>query len=304
MRVRAIINRGGGTLAAAGEDDHEARLRAAFERAGVEAEVRTVGGDRLADEFREAAEDAAVDSVVAGGGDGTVSAAAGALAGTDKSLGILPLGTLNHLARDAGIPTDPEAAVATVAAGHVRPIDAAEVNGRIFVNNSAIGLYPHMVRRREEEQHRLGRSKRLAMVTASLHALWRFSRHRLTIDLGGVRAPLETPLLFVGNNVYETSLLTLGARKALDRAELCLYAPTVRGRLGFLGLGLRSVVGLGKQRDFVSLTGISEATVFSRRASLNVSLDGETELIATPLRYRIRPAALRLIVPPPPTEGR
>lgn len=299
MRVRAILNRGGGSA----QEDHEARLRAKFEEAGVRAEVRTVDGDRLTEEFREAGEDEALDAVVAGGGDGTVSAAAGALAETDKPLGVLPLGTLNHLARDAGIPTDLDAAVATIAGGHVRRIDVGEVNGRIFVNNSAIGLYPHMVRRRDEEQQRLGRSKRLAMVSASLHALWRFSRHRLTIDLGGVRAPLETPLLFVGNNVYETSLLTLGSRKALDQAELCLYAPLVRGRLRFLGLGLRGVVGLSRQSDFVSLTGIEALTVHSRRAALNVSLDGETELIATPLRYRIRPAALRLIVPAPRAEA-
>jgi diacylglycerol kinase family enzyme len=304
VRVRAILNRGGGTLLASREEDHEERLRAAFAAAGVEAQVRTVGGGRLAEEFRTAAEDSSLDAVVAGGGDGTVSCAAGALADADKPLGILPLGTLNHLARDAGIPTDLDGAVATISAGHVRRIDVAEVNGRVFVNNSAIGLYPHMVRRREEEQHRLGRSKRLAMVSASVHALWRFSRHRLTIDLGGVRAPLETPLLFVGNNVYETSLLTLGQRKALDQGELCLYAPLVRGRLRFLGLGLRSVIGLSRQRDFVSLVGLSEATVHSRRAALNVTLDGETQTIATPLRYRIRPGALRLIVPPPPEEER
>ena len=297
MRIRAILNRGGGTLHGSGAEEHETRVRTAFDAAGVEAEVRAVDAGRLAEEFRAAAQDASLDAVVAGGGDGTVSCAAGVLADTDRPLGILPLGTLNHLARDAGIPTDLDEAAATIAGGHVRRIDVAEVNGRVFVNNSAIGLYPRMVRRREEEQHRLGRSKRLAMVSASLHALWRFSRHRLTIDLGGVRAPLETPLLFVGNNVYETKLLTLGRRRALDQAELCLYAPMVRGRIRFLGLGLRTLIGLGRQRDFVSLTGVGEAVVHSRRAALNVSLDGETELIATPLRYRIRPAALRLIVP-------
>jgi diacylglycerol kinase family enzyme len=298
VRVRAIVNRGSGTLLSSGAEDREARLRAAFEAAGVAAEVRTVAGESLPDEFRAAAEDSSLDAVVAGGGDGTVSAAAAQLAGTGRPLGILPLGTLNHLARDAGIPTEVDEAVRTIAAGHVRRIDAAEVNGRTFVNNSAIGLYPRMVRHREELQQRLGRSKRLAMLAASVHALRRFSRHRLTIDLGGLRAPLETPLLFVGNNVYETSLLTLGRRRALDQGELCLYAPLVRGRLRFLGLGLRGVFGLTRQRDFVSLTGLQELTVHSRRAALTVSLDGEAATIATPLRYRIRPGALRLIAPP------
>jgi diacylglycerol kinase family enzyme len=303
VRVRAIVNRGCGSLLRSGDADPQARLSDAFQATGIDADIRLVEGGCLVDEFRAASEDASLDAVVAGGGDGTVSCAAGQLAGTEMLLGILPLGTLNHLARDAGIPAELEDAAATIAAAHVRRIDVAEVNGRIFVNNSAIGLYPRMVRHREELQERLGRSKRLAMLSASLRTFYRFRRHRLTIDLGGLQAPLETPLLFVGNNVYETSLLTLGRRQALDRGELCLYAPLVRGRLRFLGLGLRGLIGLTKQRDFASLTGLAEATVHSRRAALNVSLDGEAVTIATPLRYRIRPGAL-LLIGPPPEEGR
>jgi diacylglycerol kinase family enzyme len=257
-----------------------------------------VTGD-LASAFREAASAKGVDAVAAGGGDGTVSAAAGALAGTGRPLGVLPLGTLNHLARDAGIPLDLDQAAATIAAGHVRPVDVAEVNGRVFVNNSAVGLYPRLVRDREAQQEELGRSKRLAMLTASLRALRGFGRHRLTIRIGGREAPVLTPLLFVGNNRYETGLIGLGRREALDAGELCLFAPLVRSRLHFLGLGLRGLIGLTKQRDFVGLFGIGEIEVESRRPALSVAVDGEVERMETPLRYRIRPAALNLIVPRP-----
>lgn len=304
MRVRAIVNRGGGTLLGNRDQGLSERLAEAFAANRVDADVRLVQSDCIVEAFQEACADESLDAIVAGGGDGTISCAAGQLADSGRPFGVLPLGTLNHLARDAGIPADLDEAVATIAAGHTRKIDVAEVNGRVFVNNSAIGLYPHMVRQREQLQERLGRSKRLAMLSASLRTLRRFSQHRLTIDLGGLRAPLETPLLFVGNNVYETSLLALGQRKALDQGELCLYAPLVRGRLHFFSLGVRSLFGLSKQRDFASLTGIAEATVSSRRASLMVSLDGEAVTIATPLRYRIRPAALDLIVPAPPAEER
>ena len=302
MRVRAIVNRGGGTVLRSGDEGLAERLKAAFDESGVAADIRLVAADRLSAEFADAATADGLDAVVAGGGDGTISAAAGALAGTGLPLGILPLGTLNHLARDAGIPFALEEAVAVIASGKARPIDVAEVNGRVFVNNSAIGLYPRIVRHREELQERRGRSKRLAMLAASLHTLRRFRGHRLTIDLGGLQAPLETPLLFVGNNRYHTSLLALGRRGALDHGELCLYAPLVRGRLHFLGLGLRGLFGLARQRDFVSLYGVTEATVHSRRPTLNVSLDGEAVTIATPLRYRIRPGALLLIVPSPDAE--
>ena len=302
MRVRAIVNRGGGTLVRTGDDGVEDRLRAAFGTHGVNVEIRLARSQDIVAEFAEAANAEELDAVVAGGGDGTISCAAGQLAGTGRPLGILPLGTLNHFARDAGIPTDLEGAAAIIAAGHARPIDVGEVNGRIFVNNSAVGLYPRMVRHREAQQHRLGRGKRLAMLSASLQAFRRFSRHRLTIDLGGLRAPLETPLLFVGNNRYETRLLALGRREALDRGELCLYAPLARTRLHFLGLGFRSLFGLTRQHDFVSLFGVEEASVRSRHQALNVSVDGEAVTLETPLKYRIRPGALRLIVPSPSEE--
>src|SRR5207245_2348151 len=108
------------------------------------------------------------DLVVVGGGDGTISAAASALADSKTRLGILPLGTLNHFARDLGIPTDLDEAARLIAAGNERRVDVAEMNGRIFINNSAIGLYPLMVLDRGRQQKTLGRSKRLAMLVASV----------------------------------------------------------------------------------------------------------------------------------------
>lgn len=291
MKVRAIVNPGGGSSDEAVAD----KLAAAFDAAGVEADIRTT--DRITDAFVEAAEAEDIDAVVAGGGDGTVGCAAAALAGTGRPLGIVPLGTLNHLARDAGIPLDLDEAVALIATGRARPIDLGEVNGRTFVNNSAIGLYPRIVRDREAQQQDLGRGKRRAMLVAGLRALRGFGRHRLTVRAGGGTAPVKTPLLFVGNNRYETSLLTFGRREALDRGGLCLYAPLVRSRLHFLGLGLRGVIGLARQRDFLALDGLSDILVESPRPVLSVSLDGEVERMETPLRYRIRPGALRLIVP-------
>jgi diacylglycerol kinase family enzyme len=236
---------------------------------------------------------------VAGGGDGTLSCAAGHLAGGARPLGILPLGTLNHLARDAGIPAKLEEAVAVIAAGHIRAIDVAEVNGRVFVNNSSVGLYPDMVRLREVEQERLGRSKRLAMLSASLTTLRHFRRHRLRISAEGLEAPVRTPMLFVGNNRYQVNLLALGQREALDEGELCLYAIRASSRAHLLWAGIRGIFGkLDQQRDFIT-SYVGEAEVSSDRDSLIVSADGETVQLETPLRYRIRPKALKLIVPAP-----
>jgi len=298
MKVRAIVNRHGGTVKGGG-DDQETRLRDAFAAAGVDADIRLVDPEEIFDALAEGAKAPGLDALVAGGGDGTLSCAAGHLAGTGRPLGILPLGTLNHLARDAGIPAEIEEAAAVIAAGHVREIDLAEVNGRIFVNNSSVGLYPDMVRLREAEQERKGRSKRLAMLSASLTTLRHFRRHRLWISAEGLEAPIHTPLLFVGNNRYEVNLFGLGKREALDAGELCIYAIRARSRIGMVWAGIRGVFGrLDQQRDFVTAY-VTEAEVSSERDSLTISADGETVRMEMPLRYRILPRALKLIVPAP-----
>ena len=293
MKIIVVVNRGGGSAAGA-----EERIAEAFAGTGVEVDLRMVAPGELDRGCAEAAAAKGVDALVAAGGDGTVSTAAAAVAGTGLPFGVLPMGTLNHFARDAGIPLDLKEAAAAIAAGRTRTVDAAEANGRLFVNNVAVGLYPMLVREREAQQRDLGRTKRRAMLVAAARALWRFSSRRLTLRVAGMNAPVETPLLFVGNNKYETGLLRLGRRAAIDRGELCLYAPLARSRLGFAWLSLRAVLGRpDRQRDFLTLEGIEACEIDSRRPRLIVAMDGEALAMETPLRFRVRKGALRLIVP-------
>jgi diacylglycerol kinase family enzyme len=294
-KVRVIVNRGGGSFG----EDKAGELEALFEARNIEAKVLAVEPGELDRHCAEAAGAHGVDALVAAGGDGTISTAAAAVAGTDMPFGVLPLGTLNHFARDAGIPLDLAEAVDVIAGGHTRPVDVAEVNGRVFVNNSAVGLYPRLVRERETQQRHLGRSKRLAMAAATVRTLWRFSHHRLTIRIEGRQAPVETPLLFVGNNHYEMGLLSLGKREAIDKGELCIYAPLARTAWQFVSISLRAVLGKeDEQEDFLTLDGIAAAEIGSSRAFLMVATDGEAQLMETPLRYKVRKGALRLFCLP------
>jgi len=293
LRIAVVVNRGGGTAA-----DAEARIRRAFEGTGLEMELRPVEPVELERQCRQVAEAGGIDALVAAGGDGTVGAAAAAVAGTGLPLGVLPMGTLNHFARDAGLPADLAEAAAAIAAGRTRRVDAAEVNGRVFVNNSAVGIYPLLVRDRDSQRRRLGRARRGATLVAAARALWRFRSRRLALLFAGMKAPVETPLLFVGNNRYETGLLRLGRRAALDRGELCLYAPLARSRIAFVWICLRAVFGRpDRQRDFLTVEGIEECEIRSRRPKLIVAIDGEARPFETPLRYRALPGAIRLIVP-------
>lgn len=296
MRARVIVNRGGGTFAQGG-DEIELRLRDAFAAAGVDAEIRMTDPEGIPDAFAAAATDEGLDAVVAAGGDGTISTAAGHLAGTERPLGIIPLGTLNHLARDAGLPNDIEAAVAVIAAGRSKANDVAEVNGRIFVNNSAVGLYPDMVMLREVEQARTGHGKRRAMLAASLASLRHFRRHRLWISAPGLAEPLRTPLLFVGNNRYQVRPFALGTRERIDEGVLCIYAVKARSRGHLLWAGIKGIFGrLDAQEDFLTAY-VAEAEITADHPAMIISADGETFRTETPLRYRVRPKALKLLVP-------
>ena len=287
MEAKVILNR---NKAAPGD------IEAALQAAGIEPSLEAVEGGTIDERTRAALEQGA-KLVVVGGGDGSVSAAAQAMAGSGATLGILPLGTLNHLARDLGLPFDLREAAAVIANGKARTIDVAEVNGRTFVNNAAIGLYPLMVLDREAQQKRLGRSKRLAMLVASLRTMFRFHHQRLTLSGDGGEAQVDTPLLFVGNNDYRLAMPGAGKRPRLDDGRLCVMVLRKKGLPGFLAAVARGLLGLIREDDMVRLDHVERLCVGSARSSLTLALDGETLRMEPPLDFRIRKQALKVIVP-------
>jgi len=291
--VEVIINAGSGSVL--GEETART-LRETFIAHGIKAEVHLAesGSDvvRLA---RQAVEGEA-DVIVAGGGDGTVSAVAAELAGTEKTLGVLPLGTLNNFSKDLNIPQDLKAAALNIAEGDVRTIDVAEVNGRMFINNSSIGLYPKLVVRREQQQ-RLGRGKWNAAFWAALR-IFRISPFlRVTIAIDGKEFVRKTPFVFVGNNEYEMDLYNIGRRPALDEGKLSLYFLHREGRLGVAMLLFKTLTGgLRQWKDFEAVA-TDHLTIRTRRRRIRVAFDGETTLLKPPLEYKIRPRSLKVIVP-------
>ena len=213
-------------------------------------------------------------------------------------LGILPLGTLNHFARDLGIPTALEEAAKLIAAKTERRVDVAEMNDRVFINNSAIGLYPLMVVDRDVQRRRLGRSKRLAMIVASLRTLVRFHHQRLTLTVNDQKAQVDTPLLFVGNNDYRIDLGAAGQRESLEEGQLCVLVMRKKTRRGLIAASVRALLNRSRPDDMVRLDGVERLRVSSSRSQLAVSLDGEVARVPLPpLDYRIRKQALRVVAP-------
>lgn len=304
MRVRILVNEAGGTVRRMGGfAGQRTKIVEAFApHGGVRLDLVPAAGGELAataEQALAAARSGALDAILVGGGDGSIGTVAGVLAGSGVPLGILPLGTLNHFARDLGIPADLPGAAAIVAAGQARDVDVAEVNGLVFVNNSSIGLYPHLVIHRDRQAKLLGIPKKLATLLATFHALHRFPRRRLWIAAAGRHEHYRSPCLFIGNNEYGLGLPSLGTRQSLESGELCVYVARPRGPLGLIWLALRAAFGgLDAARD-LDMMRLAEIEVGSRARRLLVARDGEVERLRPPLRYRSRPGALRVLAPPP-----
>jgi len=291
--VQVIINARSG---ASGQDAECERIAELFGASRFDAHISIgrTGDDLLELARRAAAGDA--KTIVAGGGDGTISAVASTLIGTNKTLGVLPLGTLNHFAKDLKIPLDLEAATRTIVAGHAVHIDVGEVNNRIFINNSSLGLYPGLVHHREQ-QERLGHGKWPAFVWAAFSMMRRYPFIDVRLNADGREFSSRTPFVFVGNNEYGMESLNIGKRARLDAGLLSLYAIHHTGRLGLLRLGLSALFKrLGDAEGLVSML-TDEIWIEMPRKRVRVSTDGEVVTMQPPLRYRIRPGALRVIVP-------
>ena len=299
MPLPIIVNPAAGL----GRSPQEIReLESIFADAGVAAKVLVL--DAGADVTSVAAEAARAKpaAVIAGGGDGTINAVASALAGTDVALGVLPMGTLNHFAKDLGIPLDVAEAARTIAAGHTSRVDGGEVNGRIFINNSSLGLYPSIVRHRESQQRRLGRGKWPALLWATLTVLHRNPLLTVRVSLDNEQHQCTTGFVFIGNNEYIMEGFNVGARARLDGGRLSLYMTRRRSRTRLFTLAFRALIGrLYQARDFEALTAKS-ITIESRHSHLHVATDGEVAVLQTPLEYAIRPGALKVLTPAPHEE--
>ncbi|HEV8579491.1 MAG TPA: diacylglycerol kinase family protein [Thermoanaerobaculia bacterium] len=295
MRIAVIVNQGAGAVAA-GRVSTEG-LRRSFLGMGTDAEVQVIPGEGISEAAR-AAVAAGVDAVVAGGGDGTVRSVAAVLAGGPVPLGVLPLGTLNHFARDLRIPTELEEAIRLIPRGEVRALDLGEVNGEVFVNNSELGFYPPVVRLRDRERRELDRGKWLATASALLKVLPGLHSLHVRVQADGQVTDWRTHFIFVGNNEYEMSAFSYGARHRFDSGSLYLYIAKTNTRLGIVGLVLLGLFKDVARTDHFERWCLPEFTVETRMTTLPVYFDGEVRVMRPPLRYRTRPLDLRVVVPP------
>jgi diacylglycerol kinase family enzyme len=244
----------------------------------------------------EAEKAAAGGVIVAAGGDGTVSTVAGVAVRTGATLGVLPLGTFNHFARDAGLPLDLIDAASTIRQGVTRTVDVGELNDRIFVNNVSLGIYPRLVWERRAEQRR-GYSKWAALSIALVKTWWSYRTLTLRVSLDGAAIVRRSPFLFIGNGAYEAEGIGLGARASLESGRLSAYVAPECGPVELLAMPIRALAGrLSPAVKFEAFTA-REISIDPSRSRIGLALDGEIVVARPPLRCRIRPGALRVLAP-------
>lgn len=264
---------------------------------GPRAELRAFSGDP-ADEAARALRDG-FRIIVAAGGDGTVAGVAHALAGSGRDMAVLPLGTFNYFARGLGLPEDPEAAARAILAGESHAIAVGTLNGRVFLNNVAIGLYPAILEEREAAYARFGRYRILAHL-ASLRTILRFQRpYRMELVQDGSRQRIRTPMVFVARSAYQLDQFGLDGAQAISDDRFALFLAPQQTRLGFLRLAWRLVRRrVDHGRDVFVSTPRRIALSISGRRRVSVALDGEKLKMRLPLRIEVAGDLLHVIVPP------
>ena len=302
MDAVLILNRSAGSLNGDRDAVTPDAVRQAFAGHDMRVEVRLAAPRELPGALQRAAADRP-GAVLVGGGDGTVSTAAGVFAGKAVPLGVLPLGTLNHFARDLGFPADWREAVVALAGGVTRRVDVAEVNGRVFINNCSIGSYPEAVRRRDQLRRQHGRRKWVAMALASLEVFRRLRRFHVCIETPDTSQRLKTPFVFVGNNRYSGHLLNSSLRPRLDEGRLSIFT-TRAGRKGaLLRLAWQSLVhSVDVAEGLEALLAAGAAVSSPTGERLPVAVDGELVDLVPPFRFRVRPGALTVLAPPEATS--
>lgn len=287
-----FLNRG-----AKSGDERRARVEAALSQHGVACPVVEVDdGEELTALARQARAEGHL-TIVAGGGDGTLNAVAGALLDSEVAFGVLPLGTYNHFAKDLQIPLTLDGAIEVLLRGNVRAIDVGEVNGQPFLNNSAIGLYPHLVELRERQRRLLGAGKRAAMTRAVLRTFRNLPSLAVHVDAEHAAISAKTRSVFVGNNVYALTGGELGTRSRLDEGRLCVYVTPHLSRGRLVAMAFQALLGRMPRDDELRLLHADELWIRTWERHVRVSLDGEVRRLSAPLHYRIRPRALRVVVP-------
>ena len=240
--------------------------------------------------------------VVAAGGDGTINAVASAVLRSGCPFGVLPQGTFNYFGRTHAIPQDARAAATALLGASISPVTVGEVNGRVFLVNASLGLYPQLLEDREAWKRQFGRSRLVAFASGLATIFQARGQLRLEIEMAGKITALRTPTLFIGNNHLQLAQVGIDAAHAdaVNRGELAGIVVRPIGTLALFGLLARGMVGRLGDADHIDSFSFRKLKVVMRgKQRVKVATDGEITWMTPPLVFQVADTPLLLMVPAP-----
>lgn len=296
MNIHVVVNKRAGTVLDWDCGPLSEEIVSAFRSQGHAVTLHLVAPDEVSEAIGRALGQGC-EALIIGGGDGTVRAAATALIDTDVALGVLPLGTMNRLARDLKIPLTLREAAVTLASGEMEAIDVADVNGHIFLCNSTFGLPVHFSAQRQSLRGKPAWERLKGYVSAIKEMLQSRRRMDLDIDHGQSRLRLRVLSMAVSNNRYIEKPSLMLEKDGLHHGVLAVYVSQHPSGWGMARAVLRAMLGRFKSDPDIVHFEAHQIDISARRSRVRLSNDGELEIVKLPLQYRIRPGALKVLVP-------
>jgi diacylglycerol kinase family enzyme len=291
LKVAIIVNKKSGS-----DNSNPQKIEQEFLKYHYEVSIRTVSGKDISVAAKEMINDRP-DIFVVSGGDGSVSSVAQTIIDHNIPLGILPGGTFNNFARDSGIPLILHDAVKLIVSSVPQSIDVGEVNGKIFINNSSVGLYPRAVKLREKILHKRGGKKWTAMFVAMITVFKRFPLFTIIIKTEKQTDSFKTPFVFIGNNEYKFEIFNLGRRTTFTGGKLHLYTAKISKRMAILKMVLFSFLNILDQDKNFNLQLTENVTLKTKNKTVVVAIDGEIFKLNPPLEYKLLPKKLKVYLP-------
>jgi YegS/Rv2252/BmrU family lipid kinase len=297
MRFLAVLNRDGGTLRGMDLDVFSATIKETLKAAGHAVETRIVPGGEIVEALGKAARARSVDVVLAGGGDGTISAAAAALKGRKKALAILPAGTMNLFARSLGIPQALDQALQSFAEGEIKPVDVASANGQVFVHQFSIGMHAKMVRLRDKMEFRSRLGKMSASVKAAYTTMMNPPAMTVSLEIGDAEIVTRTTGIGVTNNLFGEGHLPYADHP--DGGVLGVYVTVARQRSELVSFMLNMARGKWRENPQVEIHQAERVVlkIRSAKAGFKCVIDGELSELEKETVLEIHPKALLVLVP-------
>lgn len=297
MRFKAFFNRDGGTFRTADMDALAALAIDTFETAGHTISVSVVRGDEVEPAMRDAAKTGGFEGILAGGGDGTISTAAGLAWRHGLVLGVVPAGTMNLFARSLNVPLDPAVALAVLATGDVRAVDIASANGRPFVHQFSAGLHARLVRLRNRMDYASRLGKIGASTRAALGVILNPPAFDVEFTFGGTSGKRHVSAVSVSNNAFGVNPFLVPDDVA--GGHLGFYIADALPPAGVLGLAADILRGRLKDNAAVTFSDTPEVDLHFPRAprTARCVIDGELVPMPRDVHLEIHAGELNVIVP-------